>query len=397
MEDYKKTHEWWVNVPRQVAPKHQQSLSVPAMTASTNLTPKVVVEQNKHEKTSYISGIMIKKAMKVVSFPKAWLKTKNRQLSLSCAWDGHCLPSVSPRLSETYCFRKNRGFNAKGEPSEKNYKSNWCCAVERLEGFINMSTGMICIYFYVFAAKIGWAYGCWPKETKHHQGWSRRKQRAESQCTCFQMIGSCLFLPRSLGRWSNLTKATAVFNCIETTYINVWIHGIPLQHLPFQFRLPVASEQFFKRIPFRLPVLLISTEFLWYGYYLLTFLLKGHVKKHRVSRDCGETTQESPLLRFGELRGLLRTMTGTLSTLDISNLGSSDERIAARRTRAEAKLKQDKERGLWSFFLLLLHGKLIFEERDTIDIFIIYNIYIYIDSDVCVCQFSIGPLECSDW
>jgi len=36
-------------------------------------------------------------------------------------------------------------------------------------------------------------------------------------------------------------------------------------------------------------------------------------------------------------------MTGTLSTLDISNLGSSDERIAARRTRAEAKLKQDKE------------------------------------------------------
>ena len=33
----------------------------------------------------------------------------------------------------------------------------------------------------------------------------------------------------------------------------------------------------------------------------------------------------------------------TLSTLDISNLGSSDERIAARRTRAEAKLKQDKE------------------------------------------------------
>ena len=235
MEDYKKTHEWWVNVPRQVAPKHQQSLSVPAMTASTNLTPKVVVEQNKHEKTSYISGIMIKKAMKVVSFPKAWLKTKNRQLSLSCAWDGHCLPSVSPRLSETYCFRKNRGFNAKGEPSEKNYKSNWCCAVERLEGFINMSTGMICIYFYVFAAKIGWAYGCWPKETKHHQGWSRRKQRAESQCTCFQMIGSCLFLPRSLGRWSNLTKATAVFNCIETTYIINESMAYRYSTFPFSF------------------------------------------------------------------------------------------------------------------------------------------------------------------
>ncbi|CAJ1413811.1 unnamed protein product [Effrenium voratum] len=36
-------------------------------------------------------------------------------------------------------------------------------------------------------------------------------------------------------------------------------------------------------------------------------------------------------------------MTGTLSTLDISNLGSSDERIAARRSRAETKLKQDKE------------------------------------------------------
>lgn len=33
----------------------------------------------------------------------------------------------------------------------------------------------------------------------------------------------------------------------------------------------------------------------------------------------------------------------TYSTLDISNLGSSDERIAARRQRAEAKLKQDKE------------------------------------------------------
>ena len=34
--------------------------------------------------------------MKLVSVPKAWRKTKNRQLSLSCAWDGHCLPSVSP-------------------------------------------------------------------------------------------------------------------------------------------------------------------------------------------------------------------------------------------------------------------------------------------------------------
>ena len=33
----------------------------------------------------------------------------------------------------------------------------------------------------------------------------------------------------------------------------------------------------------------------------------------------------------------------TYSTLEISNLGSSDERIAARRQRAEAKLKQDKE------------------------------------------------------
>ena len=74
----------------------------------------------------------------------------------------------------------------------------------------------------------------------------------------------------------------------------------------------------------------------------------------------------------GELRGLLRTMTGTLSTLDISNLGSSDERIAARRTRAEAKLKQDKESGLWSFFLLLLHGKLIFEECDNIEYRFVY-------------------------
>lgn len=36
-------------------------------------------------------------------------------------------------------------------------------------------------------------------------------------------------------------------------------------------------------------------------------------------------------------------MAGTLSTLDISNLGSSEERIAARRARAEAKLKADKE------------------------------------------------------
>ena len=36
-------------------------------------------------------------------------------------------------------------------------------------------------------------------------------------------------------------------------------------------------------------------------------------------------------------------MTSTLSTLDISNLGSSEERIAARRARAETKLKQDKE------------------------------------------------------
>lgn len=33
----------------------------------------------------------------------------------------------------------------------------------------------------------------------------------------------------------------------------------------------------------------------------------------------------------------------TMSTLDISNLGSSEERIAARRSRAETKLKQDKE------------------------------------------------------
>ena len=191
-----------MNVPRQVAPKHQQSLSVPAMTASTNLTPKVVVEQNKHEKTSYISGTMIlKKAMKVVSFPKAWLKTKNHQLSLSCAWDGHCLPS-QPRLHETYCFRKNRGFNAKGEPSEKNYKSNWFCDVERLEGFYKH------VYWYdmyLFLCtcsqnRLGWL-GCWPPKrfaaplVKHP-----RKQQAESQCTCFQIIGSCLFLPRSLGR-----------------------------------------------------------------------------------------------------------------------------------------------------------------------------------------------------
>ena len=51
-------------------------------------------------------------------------------------------------------------------------------------------------------------------------------------------------------------------------------------------------------------------------------------------------------------------MTGTLSTLDISNLGSSDERIAARRTRAEAKLKQDKERGC-GLFVATVGWKLI--------------------------------------
>ena len=38
---------------------------------------------------------------------------------------------------------------------------------------------------------------------------------------------------------------------------------------------------------------------------------------------------------------------GTLSTLDISNLGSSEERIAARRARAETKLKLDKEEASW--------------------------------------------------
>ncbi|CAE7255304.1 DRC1 [Symbiodinium pilosum] len=36
-------------------------------------------------------------------------------------------------------------------------------------------------------------------------------------------------------------------------------------------------------------------------------------------------------------------MSSSMNTLEISNLGSSDERIAARRQRAEAKLKQDKE------------------------------------------------------
>ncbi|OLQ06587.1 Dynein regulatory complex protein 1 [Symbiodinium microadriaticum] len=38
-----------------------------------------------------------------------------------------------------------------------------------------------------------------------------------------------------------------------------------------------------------------------------------------------------------------RAMSTSMNTLEISNLGSSDERIAARRQRAEAKLKQDKE------------------------------------------------------
>ena len=66
-------------------------------------------------------------------------------------------------------------------------------------------------------------------------------------------------------------------------------------------------------------------------------------------------------------------MTGTLSTLDISNLGSSDERIAARRTRAEAKLKQDKERGC-GFFCCYCWMEIDLEKCDKIDI--------------CACQFS---------
>ena len=198
------------------------------------------------------------------------------------------------------------------------------------------------------------------------------------------MIGSCLFLPRSLGRWSNLTKATAVFNCIETTYINAWIIGIPLKHLPFQFRQPIASEQSFKRIytfSFASFVDFNGVPLVWLVFADL--FAQRALKKHRVSWDCGETTQESPLLRFGELRGLLRTMTGTLSTLDISNLGSSDERIAARRTRAEAKLKQDKERGLWICFLLLLHGNWFLKN-------------VTFSSGLFVFDY-LGPLECSDW
>ena len=153
---------------------------------------------------------------------------------------------------------------------------------------------------------------------------------------------------------------------------------------PFSFGSLLPQNILSKEsMPFRLSLLLISSEFLWYGWYLPTFLLKGHVRKHRVSWDCGETTQESPLLRFGELRGLLRTMTGTLSTLDISNLGSSDERIAARRTRAEAKLKQDKERGVVDLLLATVARKLVFDEYDNIE----YR-FVYVNSQVA-CLFLI--------
>ena len=140
--------------------------------------------------------------MKVVSFPKALLKTKIRQLSLSCAWDGHCLPSVSPRLAKLTASARIEVSMRRVSLRRKITKATGSVMWKDWRVFINMSTGMICIYFYVLAAKIGWdGWGVGPPRdfaaplVKHP-----RKQQAESQCTCFQIIGPCLFLPRSLGR-----------------------------------------------------------------------------------------------------------------------------------------------------------------------------------------------------
>lgn len=110
---------------------------------------------------------------------------------------------------------------------------------------------MICIYFYVFAAKIGWSLGVLAPQEILTAPLVVKQKETTSRITVHmfsnKLVHVC-FYPDPWGEWSNLTKATAMFNCIETNYINVWIHGIPLQHLPFQFRQPVASEHSFKRI-----------------------------------------------------------------------------------------------------------------------------------------------------
>jgi len=79
-----------------------------------------------------ISGIVIKKSHEGCILSKSLAQNKKSPtfVVLCLGWTLFAFRFAT--ASETYCFRKNRGFNAKGEPSEKKIKAlGWCCEVER--------------------------------------------------------------------------------------------------------------------------------------------------------------------------------------------------------------------------------------------------------------------------
>ena len=133
MEDYKKTHEWWVNVPT---------------------SSQKAVENKNMKKTSYIFGIMIQTYTNIYKHPwrlypfKSLAQNKfppQLLLFLCFGMDNVCLRS--PRLHD-YCFRKNRGFKAKGEPSEEKNKSNWIFCGSYLAGAVKWKYWSLYKHFY---------------------------------------------------------------------------------------------------------------------------------------------------------------------------------------------------------------------------------------------------------